>query len=86
MYFLDEQTTWMLIKSISKILYQKLGYLIKIGYCIPQPLPDIEERFCFMNLDITNRTIFAGLQIPHNAHFADCDNKRRQINYLQATN
>lgn len=33
-----------------------------------------------MNLDIANRTIFAGLQIPHNAHFADCENNKRQIN------
>lgn len=34
-----------------------------------------------MNLDITNWTIFAGLQIPHNAHFADCENNRRQMTY-----
>ncbi len=32
-----------------------------------------------MNLDITNWTIFAGFQIPHNAHFADCENNRQQI-------
>lgn len=29
-----------------------------------------------MNLDITNGTVFAGLQIPHNAHFANCENNR----------
>lgn len=74
MYFLDKQATWMFIKSIFKIWHQKIGYLIKIAYGNPQPLPDIDERFCFMNLDITNWTIFAGLQIPHNAHFADCEN------------
>lgn len=43
---------------------------------IPPPLPDIQERFCFMYLNVTNRAVFAGVQIPHNAQSADCENRK----------
>jgi hypothetical protein len=33
--------------------------------------PNVEKRLGFVHLHITDWTIFAGLQVPHNTHLAD---------------
>lgn len=38
----------------------------------PQFLPNVEQRLGFMHLYITDGTVFAGFQVAHNAHLADC--------------
>lgn len=34
-------------------------------------LPDIEERLCFVDLDVTYGAVFTGFQVTDDAHFTN---------------
>lgn len=53
--------------SLTNSIVVNLEKLFLTGYTVPY----IQQRFCFVDLHITNRAELAGLQIPHNTHFAN---------------
>lgn len=40
--------------------------------------PDVEQRLGFMHLHVADGTVFAGFQIAHDAHLADCKAQRQK--------
>lgn len=40
--------------------------------------PNIEQRLGFVHLHVTDGTVFAGFQVAHDAHLANCQNRTEE--------